>query len=180
MQGYAEFDQAEIIIPPDGTVTLPNYGTLRLNGKTRLQVQREMTAALKKNVKMRSPIVAVAITTFRSDVIGNVVLSGDVPKPGSFELRVGQRLSGLLANAGLQTRLEEKKGTLLRAGKTIPLDLQRVVNAPRSAADLVLKPGDVISVRGIEAGASPFAARWRARASTNSTATRARARRSLT
>ena len=147
VQGYTEFDQAEIIIPPDGTVTLPNYGTLRLNGKTRLQVQSEMTAALKKNVKMRNPVVAVAITTFRSDVIGSVVLSGDVPKPGSVELRANQRLSDLLANAGLQTRLEEKRGTLLRAGKSIPLDLKRVVSAPRSAADVVLKPGDVITVR---------------------------------
>ena len=152
VQDYAEFSQAGIIIPPDGVVTLPNYGTLRLSGKTRAQVQNEMTAALKKNVKMRRPIVAVAITTFRSNVLGNVVLSGDVPKPGSVELRAGQRLSDLLANAGLQTRLEEKKATLLRAGKSIPLDLQSVVKSPRGAADLALRPGDVISVRQTEAG----------------------------
>ncbi len=152
VQGYSEFDQDGIIIPPDGVVTLPNYGTLRLSGKTRVQVQNEMTAALKKNVKMRRPIVAVAITTFRSDIIGTVVLSGDVPKPGGVELREGQRLSDLLANAGLQTRLEEKKATLLRAGKPIALDLQRAVSAPRSAADLRLRAGDVITVRQIEAG----------------------------
>ena len=152
VQDYAEFSQAGIIIPPDGVVTLPNYGTLRLSGKTRAQVQNEMTAALKKNVKMRRPIVAVAITTFRSNVLGNVVLSGDVPKPGSIELRAGQRLSDLLANAGLQTRLEEKKATLLRAGKSIPLDLQSVVKSPRGAADLALRPGDIISVRQTQAG----------------------------
>ena len=152
VQNYAEFDQSSIIIPPDGTVTLPNYGTLRLSGKTRVQVQSEMTAALKKNVKMRRPIVAVAITTFRSNVLGTVVLSGDVPKPGSIELRQGQRLSDLLANAGLQTRLEEKKATLLRAGKSIPLDLQSVVKAPRGASDLALQPNDVITVRQTEAG----------------------------
>lgn len=147
VQGYSEFDQGSIIIPPDGTVTLPNYGTLRLSGKTRVQVQTEMTAALKKNVKLRRPIVAVAITTFRTGVTGSVVLSGDVPKPGSVELREGQRLSDLLANAGLQTRLEEKKGTLLRGGKAIPLNLQSVVKSPRGPADLALRPGDVILVR---------------------------------
>ena len=152
VQGYSEFNQSSIIIPPDGTVTLPNYGTLRLSGKTRVQVQNEMTAALKRNVKMRRPIVAVAITTFRTGVLGNVVLSGDVPRPGSVELREGQRLSDLLANAGLQTRLEEKKGTLLRGGKAIALDLQSAAKQPRGAADLALRPGDVITVRQIEAG----------------------------
>ncbi len=152
VQGYSEFDQTEIIIPPDGTVTLPNYGTLRLNGKTRLQVQKEMTAALKRNVKMRRPVVAVAITSFRSGVIGSVVLSGDVPKPGNVELREGQRLSDVLANAGVQTRLEEKKATLLRAGKATSLDLQRAVSAPRGAADLTLRAGDVITVSQLDAG----------------------------
>ena len=152
VQGYSEFDQTEIIIPPDGTVTLPNYGTLRLNGKTRLQVQKEMTAALKRNVKMRRPVVAVAITSFRSGVIGSVVLSGDVPKPGNVELREGQRLSDVLANAGVQTRLEGKKATLLRAGKATSLDLQRAVSAPRGAADVALRAGDVITVRQLDAG----------------------------
>ena len=152
VQNYAEFDQNSIIIPPDGVVTLPNYGTLRLTGKTRAQVQSEMTAALKKNAKMRRPVVAVAITTFRSGVMGNVVLSGDVPKPGSVELREGGRLSDLLANAGLQTRLEEKRGTLLRAGQSIALDLQSAVRQPRGPADLALRPGDVIAVRQIAPG----------------------------
>ena len=151
VQNYAEFDQNSIVIPPDGTVTLPNYGTLRLSGKTRVQVQSDMTAALKKNVKMRRPIVAVAITTFRTGVLGKVVLSGDVPNPGSVELREGGRLSDLLANAGVQTRLEEKRGTLMRAGKTIALDLQGAVRQPRGAADVALRPGDVISVRQTEA-----------------------------
>ena len=152
VQNYAEFNQASILIPPDGTVTLPNYGTLRLSGKTRAQVQSELTAALKKNAKMRRPIVAVAITTFRTKVLGSLVLSGDVPKPGSVELREGQRLSELLANADLQTRLEEKKATLRRGGTVTTLDLQRAVSAPRGAADLILRPGDVISVRQIAPG----------------------------
>ena len=152
VQNYAEFNQNSIIIPPDGTVTLPNYGTLRLTGKTRAQVQSEMTAALKRNAKMRRPIVAVAITAFRPKVLGSVVLSGDVPKPGSVELREGQRLSELLANAGLQTRLEEKRATLRRGGTATALDLQRAVSAPRGAADLVLRPGDVITVRQLAPG----------------------------
>ena len=141
VQGYDEFNQSGVTIPPDGTVTLAHYGTLRLSGKTRLQVQGDLAAALRRTEKLRRPVVAVAITSFRSGIAGRVVLSGDAPKTGSIELREGQRLSDLLANSGLSDRLGEKSATLLRGNQSIALNLLGAANAPRGAADIALRPG---------------------------------------
>ena len=152
VQGYSEFNQDSVTVPPDGTVTLPHFGTIKISGKTRLQLQGQLAGALKKNEGMRRPLVAVAITTFRSGILGNVVLSGDVPRPGSIELREGQRLSDVLANAGLQERLDEKSATLLRGGKATKLNLQSAMRAPRGAFDVALRPGDVITVKSIAPG----------------------------
>ncbi len=151
VQGYPEYNQDSVTVPPDGIVTLPNYGTLKISGKTRLQVQSALAGALKNSVGMRRPVVAVAITTFRSRSF-NVVLSGDVPRPGNTELREGQRLSDLLANAGVQERLGEKRATLLRGGRSIPLDLQGAAASPRGASDVALKAGDAVTVKQISPG----------------------------
>ena len=150
VQDFAEFNQEGVMVPPDGVVTLPSFGTLKISGKTRLQLQKELTTALQKNARLRRPIVAVSITKFRSDIVGQVVLSGAVPRPGSIDLRAGQRLSDLMANAGLNERLEEKSATLLRGGQAISLSLKAAAQGPRGAADVVLRAGDVITVRQID------------------------------
>jgi polysaccharide export outer membrane protein len=152
VSGYPEFNQTSVVIPPDGTLTLPEFGTLRIAGKTRLGVQRELATILRRKVGMRNPAVAVTITGFRPVPVGRVVLAGDVPRPGSFDIRVGQRLSVLLADAGLQSRLEERRATLIRSSGAIPLNLKAAATAPRSAADIVLRPGDSITVTQVKTG----------------------------
>lgn len=150
--GFSEFSQEAVVIPPDGTVTLPNFGTLRLSGKTRLGVQRELAAILRRKVGLRDPSIAVSITQFRSSIIGRIILAGDVPRSGSFDIREGHRLSELLADANLQTRLEEQSATLTRRGGTIALNLKAAASTPRGSADITLRPGDSITVRQIQAG----------------------------
>lgn len=153
VSGYPEFNQESVVIPPDGTVTLPDFGTLRLSGKTRLGVQRELSTLLRRRTGLRNPIVAVSITQFRSSVIGSVILSGDVPRSGNFDIREGQRLSDLLAVAGLQSRLEERRATLIRRGSgIIALNLKAAAATPRGAFDIALRPGDSITVTQLKAG----------------------------
>lgn len=150
--GYPEFSQDAVTIPPDGTVTLPNFGTVRLSGKTRLAVQRELTLILQRKVGLRQPAVAVSITQFRSSVVGSVVLAGDVPRSGTFDIRAGYRLSDLLADAGLQVRLEERQASLTRRGGVRALNLKAAAASPRGGADILLRPGDSITVRQSKAG----------------------------
>ena len=149
--GHAEFNQT-LTIPPDGTVTLARLGTVRLSGKTRLQVQNELSALVITRARIRQPQVAVSITGLKPIPVERVVLSGDVPRAGSFDISKGQRLSVLLANVGLQDRLEERRATLTRGAKTSALDLKAAANTPRGVADIQLRGGDVISVRQLTPG----------------------------
>jgi len=149
--GQPDFNQS-LTVPPDGVVTLARLGTLKLSGKTRLQVQNELTVLLIKRARIRQPQIAVTITGVRPIPVERVVLSGDVPRAGSFDISKRQRLSVLLANVGLQDRLEERRATLTRGATTSTLNLKAAANTPRGAADIELRNGDVISVRQIVSG----------------------------
>ncbi|RYX82723.1 hypothetical protein EON83_18060 [bacterium] len=150
--GFPEFSENSITIPPDGVVSLPRLGTIRLTGRTRASVQAEIRQKLIAQVRLRSPQVAVAITSFRTGIVGNVVLAGDVPRGGNFSVREGERLSDLLAEAGLSERLEELRATLVRGNARFALDLTGAASRPGSTADIRLRAGDSIAVRAVAAG----------------------------
>ncbi len=153
--GYPEYSAPSIVVPPDGMVSLPSYGTVRLSGRTRLAVQNELRDLLVRRVRLRKPALALIITSPRPPAptfIGRVILSGDVPRPGSFEVRRNEKLSDLLAEAGVGERLEEKRAILVRGAGRRSLDLARAARTPGSGADLFLRPGDSIAVSALVAG----------------------------
>jgi len=153
--GYPEYNQPIIAVPPDGLISLPTFGPIRVGGRTPLAVQNELRAILIQKVRMRNPQLALSITTFRPPAptfVGRVILAGDVPKPGSFDIRPRERVSALLAEAGVNERLDEKSATLVRGDQTIPLFLFGAAKTPGSASDVTLKPGDSLTVRVITPG----------------------------
>ncbi len=155
VNGFPEYSATSIAVPPDGVVTLPRFGTIRLSGRTALSVQSELRGLLVSRLRMRNPsILALSITSFRPVKVGTVILAGDVPRPGKFEVREGQRLrlSDLLAEAGVGERLEERSATLVRGNRSFNLDLRRAAQTPGSAADVLLRAGDSIAVRALTSG----------------------------
>ncbi len=151
--GFPEFNQPSIAIPPDGVVNFPRLGTVRLNGRTTLDVQNQLRGLLISRARLRNPSETLNIITFRpAPSLGQVTLIGDVPRAGGFKLRSKQHLSDLLAEAGLGERLEEKSAILVRGGRRMQLDLRRAALYPASGADILLRSGDSISVRSLAAG----------------------------
>ena len=151
--GNAEFTQDSVTVPPDGVISIARIGSIRFTGRTRASVQNEISDRLVRRVRLRNPQVAVALVTPRSGIVGNVVVSGpDIPRSGSFELREGGRLSGLLADIGLSDRLEERRATLVRGQARIALDLRGAATRPGSPADVRLRAGDSIAVRSVAPG----------------------------
>ena len=147
--GFPEFSQDTLTIPPDGGVDIARLGTIRLSGRTRAAIQDEVRQKLIARVRLRNPQVAVTLLTVRSGVVGNVVMGGDVARGGNFALRENERLSSLLAEAGVSDRLEEKRASLARDGAIIPLDLRAAATRPGSASDVRLRAGDSITVRSV-------------------------------
>ncbi len=145
--GFPEFSQETLAVPPDGSASLARIGTIRLSGRTRAAVQEEVRQRLIARVRLRDPQVTVTLLTVRSGIIGDASLSGDVPRSGNFPLHENERLSSLLAEAGLNDRLDEKRATLSRAGASYALDLRGAAMHPGSKADVLLRAGDAIAVR---------------------------------
>ena len=152
VKDFPEFNVENVEIPPDGVVSLNFYGTVRVGGRTASQVQNQLRSILLRELKQ--PRLSVTITKFRDLDIGRVYLAGSVPGAGPINIRENFRLSQLISVAGgLGGRLEEKSAILTRAGqKPIRVDLARAISQPNSAANVRLRPDDVLTVASITPG----------------------------
>gem|GEM_PF-7055908 len=151
VENHPEYDQDNVIVPPDGLIVLPVFGTLQVEGKTRAQVQTALTKKI--GTRLRSPHVTVSIMALRPASSGYVFVIGDVQAPGTIDIRNGYRISNLLARVGgvRNGRIDDTEATLARSkGKQkiqIPVDLFKASTSPKSAADTVLQSGDILTVR---------------------------------
>jgi protein involved in polysaccharide export with SLBB domain len=63
VRDYPEYDQSEIIVPPDGRVAVPGIGAVQVSGKTREQVQAALRGLLGR--QMRNPQLTVTLVNLR-------------------------------------------------------------------------------------------------------------------
>jgi protein involved in polysaccharide export with SLBB domain len=152
VKDFPEFNVGSTVIPPDGVVSLPYYGSVRASGRTARQIEDQLRRTLLRELK--NPRVSVTITNFRPTTIGSVYLVGSVAVQGPIEIREGFRLSEVIAAAGgLGGRLEQKRVTLTRARQApITLNLGDVVSRPNSAANVRVRPNDVLTISSIRPG----------------------------
>ena len=109
-------------------------------GEAKLKISKRLSEYV------RHPMVSLQISKFRISVTGEVL------KPGSYEMTAGQTISDAIANAGGTKReLIYMKISLLRAsGEEIAIEPQSFLGGGNASQNLPLLPGDVIAVgRGI-------------------------------
>ncbi|MGE5508886.1 MAG: SLBB domain-containing protein [Chitinophagales bacterium] len=92
--GHEDLTQV-IQVRPDGQLSFPLVGELAVAGRTPVQVQEQLTAALSEYVK--NPVVTVSVKEFRSIA---VQVAGQVRAPGLYRLRPGATVADALAAAG--------------------------------------------------------------------------------
>jgi polysaccharide export outer membrane protein len=134
-----------ILVRPDGMITLPLIGDVQASGLTPLQLADQIAAKLKKYVQ--APNVSVVVGAIHSKV---VYLLGEVGKRGPVEMTSGMTLLDAIASAGgLTEYANTKKIYILRdeAGKheRIPVHYKEALKG-NSELNLVLEPGDTIVV----------------------------------
>ena len=134
-----------ILVRPDGMITLPLIGDVQATGLTPLQLADQIAAKLKKYVQ--DPNVSVVVDGIHSKV---VYLLGEVGKRGPVEMTSGMTLLDAIASAGGLTEYANmKKIYILRdeAGKheRIPVHYKEALKG-NSEFNLVLEPGDTIVV----------------------------------
>ena len=134
-----------ILVRPDGMITLPLLGDVQASGLTPLQLADQIAAKLKKYVQ--DPNVSVVVGQIHSKV---VYLLGEVGKRGPVEMTSGMTLLDAIASAGgLTDYANAKKIYILRdeAGKheRIPVHYKEALKG-NSEFNLVLERGDTIVV----------------------------------
>ena len=137
----------EITVGPDGRGVTKAAGDIMLAGLTLPQIQQEIVHGSKD--KLVNPEVAVSLKSFEPP---NVVVAGEVQKPGQFDLRKPTTaLQAILMAGGPKEDSAMNHVYLFRrinsdTSEVHVLQLGKYSASSRAKNDLLLQPGDMILV----------------------------------
>jgi polysaccharide export outer membrane protein len=148
-----------VLIGVNGDITLPLIGRLKAAGLTVEQLETELASRLKTYVK--DPQVSVTVTEFRSQPVS---VFGAVTTPGVVQLRGRKTLYEVLSMAGGPRETAGSTISIVRLAEygpiplpgaapdptgrysTAELDMQQILDGRNPAANIEIKPHDVITV----------------------------------
>ncbi len=136
-----------LVVRPDGKVTLPLIGDVRAAGKTPPQLEAELRSDLAQYIK--DPALTVIVAEIRSRRV-NII--GQVARPGAYSLTQQMGVLDIIAEAGgLRDFAKKNKIYVLRetsAGVRERLDYnyKDVVAARHDAKDILLQADDTVVV----------------------------------
>ncbi len=141
-----DFNQS-LIVQPDGFVALKGAGTILAEGLTLPEFHAEVCSAYRGF--LHQPEVTVTLKDFDKPYF---LASGEVAKPGKYELRGDLTVNEAVAIAGGFTQQARHSQVVLfrRAGvdvaETHVLDLRKMLDSRNLREDMHLQPGDFIFV----------------------------------
>jgi polysaccharide export outer membrane protein len=132
-------------VRPDGNISVPLVGDVRAVGLQPAELQAALNQAFERYVTAPATTVIVAEIHSRK-----VFVTGEVAKPGDYELQPRMRLVQALAMAGGLTPYAKDKVVVLRqhggSEQRIEVRLSRIVSGSDLDANLLLLPGDTVVV----------------------------------
>lgn len=134
----------EVLVRPDGNITLPLVGDVYVLGLTPPEISDEVKKKLTGLVV--DPNVAIALANTRSPTVSVV---GEVRTAGSFELRPGEGVLEVLARAGgLSEFANRSRVFVIRRSETkrVRFDYDRLSRAHGTGVKFLLQDGDVVVV----------------------------------
>lgn len=136
-------------VRPDGTITLPLIGELKVMEKTPTQVVSEIKEKLSAYVKEEQAVVTVEVRQINSY---RFVVSGNVVRPGPLTAKYYVTISEAIIMAGGPTRFGTPERTMvLRADgagniRRIPVNAKALGEGNKLEQDLAVVAGDTIVV----------------------------------
>ncbi len=149
--GHDELTQLAIV-QPDGRITVAGIdGSIKAEGKTLAQIKRDIFTGLDKLYNN------IQLTVGFKEINSRTVTMVGGRTGGRFRLSKGMRISGLLGlSGGLPVKTKYVKGSLIRDGERIPLDMPKIIGQnPDPAADILLKSQDTLIVDFTEESPPP-------------------------
>jgi polysaccharide export outer membrane protein len=152
-----------VTVQPDGYITLKETRDVRVQGLTLADVKGAVLTAYESFV--RDPVCTIALTEFEKPYF---VASGEVVKPGRYELRGATTITQALALAGGPTSGGNVSQVILfrRYGdegvEAKQINIRRMYAKKDLSEDPLLRPGDMILVpKGIIGKLAPVLNFWR-------------------
>lgn len=133
-----------VAVNEGGKITLPLLGELAAAGKTPLQIQAELTDALKKFVVR--PLVTVTVQEVGSK---RYFMDGLIARPGEYALVVPTTILEAISRAGGPGDFAGlKKIYILRGDKRIYFNYKDVMRGKHMEQNILLQPGDHVIIPG--------------------------------
>jgi len=131
----------EQVVGPDGAVTVPYAGRVRVVGRSPQQVEAAIVQALTSKA-----IEPQALVTITKNVANTVTVVGEVTGGARVPLTTrGDRILDIVAQAGgTKAPAHETFVTLVRNGTSVRIPMQAMLTNPTE--NVYVRPGDVISV----------------------------------
>ena len=137
-------------VRPDGKITAPLIGDVEAGGRTPAEVAETIKKLLATYV--RDPNVAVIITELKShEFLSRVRVTGAVRAPKSMPYRQGMTVLDVVLEAGgINDFASPNRTKLYRKVKgkaeVVEIELGDILNKGRLETNMLLRPGDVITV----------------------------------
>lgn len=135
-------------VRPDGKVSTPLVDELVAQGKTPVQIARDVEQALSKLV--RDPVVTVIVTNFVGPYSEQIRVVGEAAKPQFLPYKQKMTVMDvMIAVGGLTDFADGNKATLVRAAegnKRYAVRLQDLVRRGDISANVEMLPGDVLII----------------------------------
>jgi len=140
---------AEVLVRPDGTITLPLVGDIQVAGRTPTDVKTDITDKLGKFINTQTSVVTVAVSQVQSY---RFTVAGQVQNPGTFQSAYYVSVAEAIAMAGGPTRFASTSSVeLIRVsqnGETrrIPINYDEIQDRKHPQENLTLVAGDTVFV----------------------------------
>lgn len=139
----------EVLVRPDGTITIPLAGDLQVAGKTPTDVKNELTTKLGTLIDTKVSVITVAVAQVQSY---RFTVAGQVQNPGTFQSGYYVTIAEAIAMAGGPTRFASTTSMeLIRVssnGETrrIPINYEEIQSRKNPNENLTLVAGDTVFV----------------------------------
>jgi len=141
-----EFNQT-LAVQPDGFVTLKGIGSVHVEGKTVPELIETLKSAY--TGILRDPVISISLKDFEKPYF---IASGEVGRPGKYDLRSSLTLTEGVAIAGGFT--EKAKHSQVVLFRPLPtggyeaklVDSKKLLASRNLSEDLQLQPGDLVYV----------------------------------
>jgi polysaccharide biosynthesis/export protein len=135
-------------VRPDGKLTTPLVDELLVQGKTSVEIARDVEKVLSKFV--RDPIVTVIVTGFVGPYSEQIRVVGEAAKPQFLPYKQKMTLLDvMIAVGGLTDFADGNSATILRASegaKQYSVRIKDLIKRGDISANVEMKPGDVLII----------------------------------